>query len=285
MRRSLAARAETVEGPDDQIGLDDAPYQLIQGPWPFAVGSNCLFADVAGLRINGGKGIADLFHDPTARVGGQEEINGAATIRVSIGHSSSAPEFSAWVDPKHDYVPVRWTALSTPRANGKWDSPKPIVQVDVVELGRFSDASDGSEHWFPIRAKVLNAAGERYDVEITDLQINTPIDPARLEIRAQDLPDGVRLPDGSCTGGRADLARERQQYASLASKNASPLETIDGPPVATADNGSASGQKGGNGAGVASGIRNWSLFIEGACAAIFIAVFVILVRQRRNREK
>ena len=222
-----------VKSPVESAVPADIPMELIVGaeneidreyvPWDFA-----------GLRLLGmGKlTLAGMLRDPTIKLSDQFRQDGMYYLYQDDGNISqfrSSP-FGAVIDPAHDYLPRSiWITETLPD-----EATRLAHGFEVFEFRRFPDAQGANEKWFPVRGRVKSWLPETYDLEVTELKVNQPIDAGRFSIREEDLPDGVKLVTGgveSYTGGRKDLWQERQR---LLDQNVSRIDLLLAPPPSAA---------------------------------------------------
>jgi hypothetical protein len=191
-----------VKSPVDTGLPADVPLELIVGK-DDPIANQPLPWDFAGLRLLGGGTLSTALRESRISVNGEEEINGIRCIHL-VDPQGPTKVFEIWLDPEHDYLPVRMYIAAA-------------GFFEVSEFSKFRDESVGAECWFPARGRLTNTRGEIRDLDVKELKINSPIDAARFSIEEASLPDGVKVTRGvagavSFTGERDDLWEQNKRH-------------------------------------------------------------------------
>jgi hypothetical protein len=208
--RGYFLHSTSKEAPFSEVGAPaDVPHDLQissrdQTIWQY------LPHDFLGLRLQStfhGQRLVELLRSH-GRLDGTETISGAKCVRCVVTKGSS--QMIAWFDVQHGYMPRRIQYFAK-APDGRFETP--LISFDVIKFARGILSNDAVECWMPVHALARNPSGMEYNCQFTVLRINSPLDRARFQISPSDLPDGVRIDDGSMqirfTGERGDLWRER----------------------------------------------------------------------------
>lgn len=175
--------------------------------------------DYAGLRMSmaGEESLSTCLRKPGVTVEGLDEIDGARCVRLRARVGQGQAQLNMWLDSAHDFLPRRLELWRTPLPT-KGD-PELLYRMEVFKYRKFPDAT-GGEQWFPVRSRSRLWTKQIYDCEVTELQINPPLEVRRFAVSPKDLPDGVQVNNFSSqqlrpeyTGGRADLWKERDRLS------------------------------------------------------------------------
>jgi hypothetical protein len=188
------------------------------------------------LRVlNADQTFLELLDRPTARLLGEEEVDGHPCWKVDLGTHTIAGKpangLVAWFDPSVGYW-ARWVKCSPYNAPTRKieNQTQPIVLEPgqifrddrALEFDRFDDLALGGQRWFPTRYAVTGLGGRTYEVVFDDIQINPTIPDERF---VPDLPVGTPVYDGTgpnqrsgYIGGEAGFAAIREQALAKAAE-------------------------------------------------------------------
>ncbi len=240
--------------------------------------------DFAGLRAGYWANLAVFLRTPKLKIGPAQEVNGARCVAIS-DHRSNGQVMAVWLDPEHDFLPRR-IELTGVDAEGKRSLQD---RFEILDFGKFPDEESGTDKWFPTRVETHNWIMQISEVEVVELRINPPIDPARFTIADADLPDGVGISDrtqghsGRFTGDRKDIWEERQKLRRRETEQLESLIAVPERPVSR-PRASVDDVKRDPTVTVTSPSTHWSIWAIGAVSIALIAAGSLrLVRSRKAR--
>lgn len=156
----------------------------------FAIGRRVLMS---------GRALPELIRSPSAVSAGLQTLAGSNYYRVDISDVESLSKqmltVTAYLDPEHDFLPVR---ISVDYAEpGR--PPNSVPQVwKTIAFTRVHDSAAGRDRWFPQAARMENLSGT-YTLTMKSVRINENIPIERFRPEA---PNGTIVGDHLAPEGR-----------------------------------------------------------------------------------